>query len=345
MKYISYIVFLICPFLVSAQQPALTLLKQEFLFKEGQYFAQCHASTIEETADGTLLTSWFGGSHEGNKDVVIWGSLSDGDQWTPPVVWADGQVNDTLRYPCWNPVLFRPKNEKKIYLYYKVGPNPREWWGMVKTSEDGGKTWSIAKKLPNNVLGPIKNKPLQLENGDIISPSSVELSEDRWLAHIEKTTKQQQEWTVFPIDQQSPYNVIQPSVLLHDNNRLQVLCRSKEGTVMSAWSDDLGKTWTALEKTNLINPNAATDAIRSGDIFLIVYNPDIPGKDWWEGRTKLRLAYSTDGLRWIDIMQLEDQEKGEFSYPTIFQDSKGRIHITYTYDRKNMKHIVVQRES
>lgn len=344
MKRVFCIFFLICPFLALAQRPALTLLKQEFLFEEGQLFEQCHASTIEETDEGVLLTSWFGGSHEGNKDVVIWGSVFREGQWSSPVVWADGQVNDSLRYPCWNPVLFRAKNEQKIYLYYKIGPNPREWWGMVKTSDDGGKTWSQAQKLPDGILGPIKNKPLALKDGTLLSPSSVECSEERWVAHIEKSNNVQQFWQVFPIDHDSPYNVIQPSILLHDNNRLQVLCRSKEGAVMSAWSNDLGETWTPLEKTNLINPNAATDAIRSGDIFLIVYNPDIPGRDWWEGRSKLRLAYSRDGLKWIDIMQLEDQEEGEFSYPTIFQDSKGFLHVTYTYDRTNIKHIVIQQE-
>lgn len=82
---------------------------------------------------------------------------------------------------------------------------------------------------------------------------------------------------------------------------------------MSSWSVDWGDTWSSLVKTNLINPNSATDAIRVSDLFLIVYNPDIPGKEWWEGRTKLRLAYSIDGMTWTDVIQLEDEEEGEFS--------------------------------
>ncbi|MBD1433989.1 exo-alpha-sialidase [Sphingobacterium sp. DN00404] len=325
-----------------SQQPNLKIIKEELLFQEGQFFKQCHASTIEETTDGRLLASWFGGSHEGNEDVVIWGASFNGKEWSTPVIWADGLIEKT-RYPCWNPVLFRAKDEQTVYLYYKVGPNPREWWGMMKSSEDGGKTWSIPKKLPDGVFGPIKNRPLQLENGDIVSPSSVEISEDRWVAHIEKSIDNQKSWTVFPIDHQSAYNVIQPSILLYDEGQLQVLCRSKEGAVMSSWSYDQGETWTPLVKTNLINPNSATDAIRSDKHFFIVYNPDIPGKDWWEGRTKLRLAYSTDGIQWTDILQLEDQENGEFSYPTIFEDNKGFLHITYTYDRKNIKHILIQK--
>lgn len=343
MKQLFTLFLFLVHFVAWSQQPNLKIIKAELLFQEGKFFKQCHASTIEETIDGRLLASWFGGTHEGNEDVVIWGSSYNGKEWSTPVIWADGLIEET-RYPCWNPVLFRTKEEQRIYLYYKVGPNPREWWGMVKTSDDGGKTWNTAEKLPDGILGPIKNRPIQLKDGSILSPSSIEVSEDKWVAHIEKSGDDQKTWKTFPIDHQSSYNVIQPSILLHDEGKLQVLCRSKEGAVMSSWSDDGGQSWNALTTTNLINPNSATDAIPVGNLFFIVYNPDIPGKDWWEGRAKLRLAYSTDGMEWSDVLQLEDHEKGEFSYPTIFQDGKGFIHITYTYDRKNIKHIVVQQQ-
>lgn len=322
-------------------QENLRVKKTEFLFQEGAFFAQCHASTIEEAADGTMLASWFAGSHEGSNDVVVWGATLVNGRWTDPVVWADGKQADGTQQPCWNPVLFRSPAHNTLYLYYKVGPNPRAWWGMVKTSDDNGKTWSKAKALPKGILGPIKNKPIALADGTVLAPSSVELSEDRWVAHVERSEDGQKSWETFPIDHASALNVIQPSIVQHPDGRLQVLCRSKEGVVATAWSTDAGKSWSALAKTDLINPNSGTDAIRVGDHFLIVYNPALPGKDWWEGRAKLRLATSTDGLHWTDVLSLEDQDKGEFSYPTIMQDSKGDVHIVYTYDRKNIKHVVL----
>lgn len=334
--------FFVFQFVVFAQKPDVLLLKEEFLFEEGKFFAQCHASTMEETKDGILLSSWFGGTHEGNKDVVIWGSSYDGEKWSVPVVWADGVMDNGVQYPCWNPVLFRAKGSSTIHLYYKVGNNPREWWGMFKTSNDGGKSWSKAKKLPKQILGPIKNRPLQLENGTVLSPSSIEVSEERWIAHIEISRKKQKKWRVSPIDNTSAYNVIQPSILIHNDGKLQVLCRSKEGFVMTAWSSDKGKTWSSLTKTSLVNPNSAIDAIRVQENFFMVYNPDVPGKDWWEGRTKLRLAYSTNGIDWIDVLSLENQQTGEYSYPTIFLDSQNFIHVLYTYNRKNIKHLVIK---
>lgn len=324
-----------------AQDHKVAIKKSEFLFQEGQFFAQCHASTIEEAADGTLLVSWFGGAHEGSDDVVIWGATLKDGRWTDPVVWADGKLADGKQQPCWNPVLFRSRKSQTLYLYYKVGPNPREWWGMVKTSRDNGQSWSKAEPLPKGILGPIKNKPLELADGTVLSPSSVELSEDRWVAHIERSDDSQRSWKAFPIDHSSQLNVIQPSIVQHADGRLQVLCRSKEGVVASSWSSDKGKSWSSLEKTDLINPNSGTDAIRVGNHFYIVYNPALPGKDWWEGRAKLRLARSADGMHWTDVLSLEDQEKGEFSYPTIMQDSAGDVHIVYTYDRKNIKHVLI----
>ncbi|HAE69429.1 MAG TPA: sialidase, partial [Sphingobacterium sp.] len=63
----------------------------------------------------------------------------------------------------------------------------------------------------------------------------------------------------------------------------------------------------------------------------------------WEGRTKLHVAISKDGLQWKDVLTLEDGVKNdEYSYPTIIQDTNGLIHITYTWNRKSIKHIVLK---
>jgi len=49
----------------------------------------------------------------------------------------------------------------------------------------------------------VKNKPLELENGIILTPSSIELSENRWLANIEQSSNQQKTWRSYPIDHHS----------------------------------------------------------------------------------------------------------------------------------------------
>ena len=45
---------------------------------------------------------------------------------------------------------------------------------MLKTSADHGRTWSQTRRLPDGILGPIKNKPVQLASRDILCPTSCE---------------------------------------------------------------------------------------------------------------------------------------------------------------------------
>jgi len=323
-------------------QSSWVKLKEELVFNNPP-FKQCHASTMVEVAPGKVLLSCFGGSAEGKKDVDIWLSSIDQQGISQPVDVANGIVSDTLRFPAWNPVLFKTKSGK-LFLFYKVGPNPREWWGMVKTSADNGQSWSAAGRLPAGILGPIKNKPVQLSDGIILSPSSVEVSENRWTAHMEKSADDGKTWELIPVDPESKFDVIQPSVLFYGKNKMQILCRSKQGSVMQSWSSDGGNTWGKLSKTSLLNPNSGTDAVTLKDgTQLIVYNPDVPGKDWFNGRSKLRLASSKDGKTWEDVLVLESGTKEEYSYPAIIQTADGLVHISYTYDRKNVKHIVLKK--
>ncbi len=206
-------------------QRTWTIAKQELLFSAPP-FKQCHASTLVEVAKDKFLVACFGGSQESKPDVAIWLTTVAKQGISAPQRVADGVVNDTLRYPTWNPVLFKVRGGD-LLLFYKVGPNPREWWGMVKTSPDGGQTWSAARRLPPGVLGPIKNKPVQLANGAILAPSSVEEASGRWKIHLEKSTDLGQTWQLIPVDNASPLDVIQPSILVYSANRLQLLARSK----------------------------------------------------------------------------------------------------------------------
>lgn len=339
LRFVVFIVFLLLPVLLAAQS-AFMKVREELIFQDAP-FAQCHASTLLETANGEILAAWFGGTHEGNRDVKIWASANRNGKWTFPVELANGNFGEAGNFPLWNPVLFR-SSEDKIFLFYKAGPNPRDWWGMYKTSLDQGKTWSEAIRLPDGILGPIKNKPIQLNDGTILSPSSTETMEN-WKVHIERSTDQGKTWQRIPVDPDTEFGVIQPSILTYPDGRLQILCRSKQGNVIESWSDDQGLTWSKMKRTELLNPNSGTDAVTLKDgSQLIVYNPLIPGKEWFNGRFKLNVAQSQDGESWKDIMFLEDGTKEEYSYPAIIQSSNGKVHVSYTYDRKNIKYLVIE---
>ncbi|HAA88868.1 MAG TPA: sialidase, partial [Verrucomicrobiales bacterium] len=102
-----------------------------------------------------------------------------------------------------------------------------------------------------------------------------------------------------------------------------------------------GKTWTPMKESNLPNPNAGTDAVTlSNGTQLIVYNHTKRIGRFPSGRNMLNIAISNDGKDWEPVMTLE-KSKGEYSYPAVIQTNDSKIHITYTYRRISIKHVVI----
>jgi|LakMenE18May11ns_1017448.scaffolds.fasta_scaffold9936158_2 predicted neuraminidase len=323
---------------LSAQQSAI--ISRQWIYETAP-FPECHASTIVINADGELVCSWFGGTEEGNKDVAIWLSHRTKAGWESPKMVADGVV-DGKRYPCWNPVLFQW--EKKLLLFYKVGPSPSTWWGMLKQSEDGGKSWSEGSRLPDGILGPIKNKPLLLANGSLLCGSSSE--DDGWRTHVELVSRELKEWRkVGPLNDKGPLESIQPTFLQLQNGDLQMLCRSRSAQkIISSISKDQGATWSAMSTTELPNPNSGIDAVTLGDgRHLLVYNhtirdPKKPGA----ARAQLNLAISDDGTKWKAVAQLENEPTGEFSYPAVILGEDGLVYVSYTWNRQKIRFVTLQ---
>jgi len=252
---------------------------------------------------------------------------------------ADGAQKDGTRQPTWNPVLFRSRNGP-LMLFYKVGPNPREWWGMVITSEDEGQTWSTPARLPDGILGPIKNKPIQLANGEIISPTSVEEGKDKgWHVYFERSSNGGKTWTATPrVQASAEIDAIQPSILVHTQRRLQAIGRTKSARLFETWSDDGGETWGGLKLTSLPNCNSGTDAVTLQDgRHVLVYNHSAVEKV----RYPLNLAISSDGKAWAAAGVLETEPPGQYSYPAVIQSAEGLIHVTYTWKRLRIKHAVI----
>jgi predicted neuraminidase len=310
-----------------------TIIRSEFIYQQSDVpFPSCHASTIVQTGKG-FIVAWFGGTREKNPDVCIWTSRYEKGKWTKPVEVANGIQYKGKRYPCWNPVLF--ESGKKILLFYKVGPSPSEWWGELKTSPDEGKSWSSASRLPEGILGPVKDKPVLIGNGYLLCPSS---SEDKgWRLHMEFTADNGMTWErTEDLNDTVPFEAIQPAILIHQG-KIQLLCRSTCGKILTSWSSDNGRSWSPLEPTLLPNPNSGIDAVTLMDgRHLVIYN------HLDKGRNMLNAAISNDGIDWEGAFIIEADDKGkEFSYPAVIQSRDGLIHIIYTWNRKLIRHVVV----
>lgn len=318
------------------------IIADEFICEKPS-FPESHASTIAETKEGSIIASWFGGTKERNPDVCIWTSHYISGKWSEPRNVANGIVNDTLRYACWNPVLYQVPNGE-LQLYYKVGPNVGGWVGKVITSNDGGYSWSEPKDLPEGFIGPVKNKPVLLKNGLLVCPSSTEGG--AWRTHLEVTKDFGKTWSkIGPINEGKSIHTIQPSVITYPDGKLQLLCRTQERTIAQSWSTDNGKTWSEFTPTMLPNNNSGTDAVTLQDgRQLLVYNHVLPNDTLKKGkglRTPLNVAISEDGKVWYAALVLEDSPISQYSYPSVIQSSDGLVHIVYTWRRKAIKHVVV----
>jgi predicted neuraminidase len=206
---------------------------------------------------------------------------------------------------------------------------------MVSMSRDNGATWEPPRRLPDDIIGPVKNKPLRLPDGRILCGSSTE--DKGWRVHMEWTDRSLSAWSrTAPLNDGKTTHAIQPTILRHGENRLQILCRSKGlDRVVTAWSYDAGDTWTSLAATNLPNPNSGIDAVTLDDgRHALVYNHTT------RGRSPLNIAISADGLKWKIAATLEDTP-GEYSYPAVIQTHDGMLHVTYTWKRRRVKHVVL----
>jgi len=318
------------------------------IFARGS-LGQAHASSIVETANG-LVATWYAGPTEGNSNVEIYVSRNLGSGWSTPVSVATGIQPSGPRVATWNPVLFYTA-PNELRLFYKVGANTSIWYGEERTSNNNGVTWSAPVRTSSLVtsntsgidyIGPDKNKPVRLSNGDILSPSATVVG--GWKVHFGRSSDNGQTWQVGNFINSpagSGPDVIQPTLLQHSDGRLQALMRDQNRqNIMQSWSSDNGLTWSAVTPTSLPNNSSGIDAATLKDgSFLLVYNPVT------SGRSPLTVAHSVDGLNWQNVLSLENTPGREFSYPAVIQASNGLVHITYTYSnptlRETIKHVVI----
>ncbi|MDA3879542.1 MAG: exo-alpha-sialidase [Prolixibacteraceae bacterium] len=318
------------------------IVLEEFVFTE-QPTRDCHASSLLELDNGDLLCCWFGGTRERHPDVNIWLSRKPkGGEWQKPVSICDGN-GQTL----FNPVLVKLKGGD-IQIYF-VSPGIDD--GQVITSNDNGHTWSKMKMLPNGFVGPIVNKPVYLEDGTIIAGASLQ-GEPGKRIHVERTTDNAKTWTKTkalndPVN--SKYKIIQPTILVHSQKLLQILARpNQQGSdtkLAQTWSEDGGLTWSPVTDTNLPNNNSAIDAVTLNDgRHLLVYNHStrldtVCGR---KGRGILTVAVTNDGINWQAAAVLEYRTgQVQYSYPAVIQTQDGLVHITYSWHRKRIKHVVL----
>lgn len=303
---------------------------------------EVHGSTITEVSPGVFLAAWFGGSKEADKDTQIWGARRTAQGWGDSFVIEPG-VENGKPVPVYNPSFYTHK-DGRVTLFYFAG----EWTGSkkncMKDSMDGGLTWGAERRVPKNLRGPCRAKPLRLSDGSLLYPTT---GKGTVYTDWSDEAMAPESWGTSPrVEDPGMMKPIQPTLLQKSDGTVLMFSRTYAREIGVARSTDRGRTWSKLKGVGIYMANSAIDVLKLRDgRCLLVYNktpkPADPKK--WGPRHPLTLALSTDeGETWRDLFDIEtDPIREGFSYPTMIQAADGSVHITYTWGRKRIKHVVI----
>ncbi len=348
-----------------------------------------HAASLVDLGNGYIRAFWFAGSREGAKDVQILTSVFDPvyDRWSPEIAIVDrhSTQSDLLRFvkKIGNPVAHRA-SDNTLWLYY-VTVSIGGWAGSsitAMTSHDDGNTWSAARRLITspfiNISTLVKGTPFNYSDGSIGLPIYHE-----FIGKFGELLRLSPGGEV--LDKQrltSGKLAIQPVPLIQDTQSALMLMRhtgSAPKRVIGAVTTDAGQHWSAPQKIELKNPDAAVAGVALSDGRLLAVLNDTETK-----REVLSLVVSSDnGANWETVYQLEDQHgqhpepagyaqraaqlakdteativdasaygasarhskcmgqscEFEFSYPYLIQAKNSDFHLVYTWNRSHIKHV------
>lgn len=316
-----------------------------------------HAATAIEMGDGTLQAFWFGGAREGAKDVSIWGSIYDGKTWSKPaiVVSRDTIAQGTGRYirKLGNPVAVRVGEEVHLYV---VSVSVGGWSGSALNRVVLDRDWNRVGRTGRLVGNPLLNlgtliraAPYQLEGGDLVFPAYHEMMEKFPQMLRVRSDGRVVDRISVPVDE----DLFQPWALVPEAGAVELFLRRGADVapeVHVSDSRDHGETWNEAREIGLPNPNAGISAVGMDDgSVLLAANPDEGGR----GNLTLFRAPEITGpwkpVYKVDTEKREDDEKDieqiEYSYPWLMKTSDGLIHLFYTWNRTQIRHLQISQQN
>ena len=187
--------------------------------------------------------------------------------------------------------------------------------------------------------GPVKNKPIRISNGNILAPGSTEKGAWRCFIDIFDGKEWRKRNIPVTLDGAEQINVIQPTLWESEAGYIHALVRSNQGKIYRSDSNDYGESWSPIYETGMPNNNSGIDCVKLEDgRVVLVCNPVEKN---WGPRTPLSVYSSSDnGKTFKKELDLETAEGG-FAYPAIIE-ANGKLHITYTYNRKKIVYCEVE---
>lgn len=307
-----------------------------------------HAPSLVDLGNGELLSVWYQGSREGRRDVSLYTSRFTSGRWEPATRVTDAAATgaELGRYvnTIGNAVLLtRPHGE--LWLVY-VSVSIGGWSGSslnLKQSEDGGRTWSKARRLVTspffNLSTLVKGRPMVLTDGSPAIPAYHEM-----IAHLPELlilNGAGQVTDKIRMGAAAGRLAIQPTLAVLPDNKVVALLRPTGDTprIFESRSSDGGNSWSVPRATDLPNPGGPVGLVPlDGQNLVLVFNND-PKKE-----QDLTLAVSADaGATWTILAvldQLKPDDKKGLTYPFLTRSNDGTYHLVYAHSgARAIRHI------
>lgn len=280
-----------------------------------------------------------------NKLFLVWIAVQ-ANRWENSILIFKTSSNyDTEGVPNWDwqdNILLKPNDsfEKEVSTKFKDLPANHAGWAEYAPLYDDMIKEASKDQLKRSIGWMTRIKPLVMGNGRIILPL---YSDGLNFSMTAISDNDGESWRPsLPIVGRGP---IQPALAQRENGDIVAFMRDSGNPpprVHKSISKDNGESWSATTKTSIPN-TASVEVLKLNDGKWAFLGNDIMG-----GRHRLSLYLSEDeGETWPWKVQIEDEErgKGSFSYPSLIQGKKGKLHMTYTYNtgevNKSIKYVVV----
>lgn len=313
--------------------------------------ASAHSATLTRLENGNLLVAFFGGSREGAKDVKIYGSIYDDKKhfWSKPfvILTREELSKKSKQYikKLGNPVLYRAKD--RIYLFV-VGASIGGWatskiYELYVDSFFPQKSFSYKQTLPLSPFGNISNlarsTPISLSTGGFILPIYHELADKYALM-----ARFDSDGNLISISKPNHlHKQLQPTLAPLSHTKCIAVFRNNgdyENAMFSQVCEKGGEKWLNPQKTNIKNYDNSANLIRFNKDIYLIHNTFNKSPHLDRGTLTLSLMISPTDFK--KIIDLDYSTHSEVSYPTTITDGDN-IDIVYTHDRKNIRHIRLNR--
>ena len=297
-----------------------------------------HGSSVDVTADGTVIATWYHGKGEKSKDSrLLWAVKPAGADWQPwEVLYDDPGLAEG------NPVIWVAEADEWLVFFVTI---EGESWsdGVIRLirSDDRGEHWTEPVTLRAAWNGMTRNKPIRLPGGELLLP----LYDESWYAPSSMRSKDDfvSDWQEFWLEGTAlieHIHMIQPTVIPRDDGSVFALLRNtNEAVPQQAWemeSLDGGQTWGEARASVVPNHGASLEMTLMNDgVVALTFNNST------SGRFPLSVALSDDeGRTWSAVADLFAECPGagcSYAYPSIAQDpTDGSLWVTYTHNRRTI---------